>query len=240
MGCCIASPQPKPNKTCKKACVVPPRTGWDAWHKASVLWWPCADWCFTQQMVDLPLHLYTFLFPWSQQIFKSPNICVLHKNIVSEALQCSSNSWQCPRICGCQHGRQHQTVLWSLSITSCHGFVVQVPLSAVLAAVGLCSCGKHLETNGWCRIQWVWKHWSKYQLILLIPPFTAPKILTRLEWAARPVERLCGDCWCSILNDLVTTIAHKQPREWLCSSGARPSGLIQNRLTRTLLTSWNS
>lgn len=112
---------------------------------------------------------------------KVPNICMLHNSIKSVALQCSSNSWQCPRICGWQHGRQHQTVLGSLSTLSCHGFVVQVPLLSVLAVVGLGFYGKHLETNRWCRIQWVWKYWSKYHLILMISPFTAPEIVTRLS-----------------------------------------------------------
>lgn len=166
---------------------------------------------------------------------KAPNIRVL----VCMALQCSSSSWQCPRSCGWQHERQHQTVLWSLSITSCHGFVAQVPAVAVLAAVGLCSYGKHLETNAWCRIQWVWKYWSKYHLILMISPFTAPKILTRLDWADRPVERLRGDWWCSILNDLVTTTAHKQPREWLQLWG-QAIRAYPKQANEDSVTSWNS
>lgn len=44
----------------------------------------------------------------------------------------------------------------------------------------------------------------------MISPFTAPKILTRLNWADMPVERPCGDWSCSIRNNLVRTTAHKQ------------------------------
>lgn len=49
----------------------------------------------------------------------------------------------------------------------------------------------------------------------MISPSTAPKILTRLNWADIPVERLCGECSFSILNDLVKTTAHKQGRDLL-------------------------
>lgn len=70
VGRCTPSPQSKPNKTCTKTCVVPPMPGWDAWDKASDLWWPRLDWCFTQQKVNLPLNLHTFLLLWSPQIFK--------------------------------------------------------------------------------------------------------------------------------------------------------------------------
>lgn len=49
----------------------------------------------------------------------------------------------------------------------------------------------------------------------MICPFTALKILTRLNWEDIPMERLCGDWSYSILNDLVKTTAHKQSRDLL-------------------------
>lgn len=210
--------------------------GWEAWDKVTLSWMVF----YTAKRSTFHSTSTHFFFCGAHRsLNKAPNVCVLHKSIISVALQCSSNSWQCPRICGWQHKRQHQTVLWSLSIPSCHGFVVQVPAVAVLAAMGLCSYGKHLETNSWCRIQWVWKYWSKYHLILMISSFTAPKILTRLDWADRPTERLCGDWWCSILNELVTTTAHKLPREWLQLQG-QAIRAYPKQANEDSVTSWNS
>jgi len=49
----------------------------------------------------------------------------------------------------------------------------------------------------------------------MIFPFTAPKILTRLNSADIPMEKQCGDWSNSIPDDLVKTTAHKQSRDLL-------------------------
>lgn len=49
----------------------------------------------------------------------------------------------------------------------------------------------------------------------MISPFTAPKILTRLNSADILMERPCADWSYSIPNDLVKTTAHKQSRDLL-------------------------
>lgn len=226
MGCCTPSPQSKPNKTKKKLVWFLPWQGGMHEIKQVTSGDPVLTGVLHSKWSTFHSTFTHFFFHGAHKpLNKSPNICVLHKSKwLSNAVPIGGSApgivvtaWEAASDCA-----------WSLPITSCHGFVLQVPLSAVLAARELCSHGKHLETNGWCRIQWVWKDWSIYHLILMISPFTAPKILTRLEWAARPVERLCGGWWCSILSDLATATAHKQPREGgVCSSGA--IRLIQNR-----------
>lgn len=148
MECCTPSPQPKPTKTCKKSCVAPPLTGWDPWNKASDLWWPCPDGCFTQQMINLQLHLYTFLFPWSPQIFKlsSKYLCASQEHhkcgspmqfqllAVPQGLQMTA--WEAASDCTVL--TFHPLLPWICgagSTFSCPG------------SLGLGFYGKHLETN---------------------------------------------------------------------------------------------
>lgn len=190
MGCCTPSPLPKPSKTRTKLVWL---LHWQGGiHETKQV--TSGDLVLTgvtQQMVNLPLHLYTFLFPWSPQIFKlsSKYLCCSQEHpkcgspmqfqFLAVAQGLWMTAWEAASDCTVL--TFHPLLPWICgtgSTFSCPG------------SLGLSFYGKHLETNGWCRIQWVWKYWSEYHLILMISPFTAPKILTRLEWAARPVWRL--------------------------------------------------
>lgn len=63
----------------------------------------------------------------------------------------------------------------------------------------------------------------------MIFPFTAPKILTRLNSADIPMEKQCGDWSNSIPDDLVKTTAHKQEQGFAnyAASGPNHYGLFK-------------